>query len=248
MHLYKPMTREEFEEKTKFPRVTHYKSGSRIWHLIYDHKTRRPIASCRNISTINFLLPHLTGVSPWYNATQMVNKSKKLKINNSFNPRTCWLFQYDIKKDVFNLASTKLKFNDAYKYAVLQEKAGTIDFINDRINEYRLRFSQDLKFQTEIDSIVVAEANEVVKMFESGETINVEKFPLLDQMSKLSGNDMYTTAMELLLKTNFNKDFLVQTEIIRIRYSHATLKCKEMVEVRATLQDFADETRTWPVI
>ncbi len=250
MHTYDPMSFEEWSEKTKFPRATYrynYKPDA-TWHLLYEHRTKRPVAICRYLTTINDLLPYVSEVSPWYNISSVKNRYGQYKISEDFSTKTCWMFQYNSITEVFEPARVRLQFHNAYRYAVLQEKAGTIDYINEKIENQRLLFSQDVLGQTEVNNLKILESSEILKLHSTGTPIDLENFPIINELSQFLSSDVISLATEILTKEEFKKSTLTQTEQLRLKYFYATIRCKEIVEVKAVLQDFIDETRTWPVL
>lgn len=242
------MSFEEWTEKTKFSKITYNYSSQPTWHMLYEASSKRPASVCRYLTTINELLPYYTGVSPWYNIQSLKNRRGELKVPANFNTRISWMVEYNPVTEVFEQPKSKLQFHDAYRYAVLQEKAGTIDYINEKIEKQRLTFEQDLFGQSKIENIKNQEAREILELHNSGSAIDSEKFPMLGSYSQIVSCDILTIANEISIKNSYINDVLTQTEQLRMKYVQATIKCKELIEVKAVLQNFIDETRTWPVI
>lgn len=213
--------------------------ASKTIHILYNYEHRRPVAASYLLSTINSLTHRHINCYPQFSIDSEKNAQREFKLPRDWDSRRGWEWQFDIKLQEFIHLPDKLSWKEIADFQLTFEKAACLDKVHTRINNVRRYYVNEINAQHTVYRIKADEAKSFLK--NPVDKPSYDDYPFLVSYCKITGVDADLAAREILIQAEFAESRLVETEILRIKYSRAIHSAESVLELRGIINDFYRE-------
>lgn len=131
----------------------------------------------------------------------------------------------------------ELTEEEVRKYLITSEKSAVLDIMHRTINQERDYIRPNLSLQQNIYDRKYKEALEVLTT-----EFNRDKHPYIDYESELFNIRPLELAKKILIKHEVNESKILQTEMIRIKYTKLLKECNDLITINKILDEFNRES------
>lgn len=174
---------------------------------------------------------------------QILNTRAIMKINQSPSivPRdldnlTPWRYVFDGKSYALDSA-LEYPADAVIRWMMINEKAAALDQIHTGIQMHRRTFQRDMLFQADIYRLKLEDA----RTFKAQPDIDADLVPFVRDYAQLLGTDLDHAANAIILQADIYKSRMVDSDALRIKYTHAVAQCTTAAALHPLVDNFQKE-------
>ncbi len=215
-------------------------AGTKPLHLLYNYEFRRPVAATVWLATANSLVHRHINCYLQFGINHEKNQFKNFKLPRDWDSTRGWEWQYDIKLQQFSYAPDDIARDERAYFQLTFEKSACLDKIHYRISNTRRYYVSEINAQHNVYRIKAEEAKKFLD--NPCENPTTEQFPFLVSYADINNSTVEFAAREILMQSEFTESRLMETEVMRVKYSRAIHDAKNILELRGIMNDFYRET------
>lgn len=153
--------------------------------------------------------------------------------------KKCWLWLKDINVGQWVRNTNISNFEELYYYILMNQKGSLMDKIHDQVNYYRNCHTKTLDGQDYLYALKYIEAKEIIsKGIVQDDFMN---YPFTKTYAELKNISLNQAAKEILMQNEIERDFLAESEFLRMKYTNIIRKETDIKNLKKILVDFETE-------
>lgn len=147
-------------------------------------------------------------------------------------------FRYVFDLVTGSLVKAPTSEEDISRFIIYSEKSAVYDIIHRTINQERDHIRANLSLQ---ELIYKKKHEEALRVLDSTGDVP-DDIPYLQMHCSLTGDDMHKAAAKIVDKHNFVESRIMETEMLRMKYTHKLRSCSDLVSINLLLDEFNRES------